>query len=127
MRGAIEDAELTLSDIDAVYASANGTVRGDRLEYRAIDELFGESAPPVVATKGCFGEYAAAGALQLVAAILAIDEQTLHASCGFEAGDDDMRIEVVRERRPAELRHILVNSVSAGGGIVCAVISREAA
>ena len=80
--------------------------------------------PPVVATKGYFGEYAAAGALQLVAALLAIDEQSLHASVGFERGDDAMRIEVVPERRAMPLRHVLVNSVSAGGGIVCAVVSR---
>jgi act minimal PKS chain-length factor (CLF/KS beta) len=127
MRCAIDDAELSLANIDAIYASANGTLRGDRVEWRAIESLFGDDAPPVVATKGCFGEYAAGGALQLVAALLAIDEQMLHASCGFEAGDDGMRIEIVRERRAAELRHVLVNSVSAGGGVVSAVVSREAA
>lgn len=127
MRGAMDDAGLTMRDIDAIYASANSTKRADRLEYRAIEELFGGAAPPVVATKGFFGEYAAGGALQLVAALLAMDEQTLHASCGFEEGDAGMRIDVVRERRPANLRNVLVNSVSAGGGIVCAVVSREAA
>ncbi|HEY2830133.1 MAG TPA: beta-ketoacyl synthase N-terminal-like domain-containing protein [Thermoanaerobaculia bacterium] len=127
MRGAIDDAELTMRDVDAIYASASSTRRADRVEYRAIEELFGEAAPPVVATKGYFGEYAAGGALQLVAALLAIDEQTLHASCGFEEGDAEMRIDVVRERRPAALRNVLVNSISAGGGIVSAVVSREAA
>jgi 3-oxoacyl-[acyl-carrier-protein] synthase II len=127
MRAAIDDAELTMHDIDAIYASANSTLRLDRIEYCAVEELFGEAAPPVVATKGYFGEYAAGGALQLVAALLAIDEQMLHASCGFEEGDAEMRIDVVRERRPAALRNVLVNSISAGGGIVSAVISREAA
>lgn len=127
MRDAIDDADLKMEDIDAIYASANSTRRADRVEYRAIQELFGDAAPPVVATKGFFGEYAAGGALQVVAALLAIDEQTLHASCGFEEGDPEMHIEVVREQRPAELRNVLVNSVSAGGGIVCAVVSREAA
>jgi 3-oxoacyl-[acyl-carrier-protein] synthase II len=127
MRGAIDDAELTMGDIDAIYASANSTRRADRAEYRAIEELFGDPAPPVVATKGYFGEYAAGGALQLVAALLALDEQALHASCGLEAGDVEMRIEVVRERRPAALRNVLVNGISAGGGIVSAVVSQEAA
>lgn len=127
MRAAIDDAALTMRDIDAIYASANSTRRADRLEYLAIQELFGDSTPPVVATKGYFGEYAAGGALQLAAALLAIDEQALHASCGYAEGDAEMRIEVVRERRTADLRNVLVNSISAGGGIVCAVISREAA
>ena len=127
MRAAIEDAEIAPADIDAIYASANSTRKVTRLESCAIEALFGDAAPPVVATKGYFGEYAAGGALQLVAALLAVADQTLHASCGFEAGDDAIRIEVVRECRPAALRHVLVNSLSAGGGIVCAVVSREAA
>ena len=55
---------------------------------------------------------------------MAIDEQSLHASAGFERGDDEMRIDVVRERRAGSLRNVIVNSVSAGGGIVCAVVSR---
>jgi hypothetical protein len=56
---------------------------------------------------------------------VAIDEQTLHASIGFESGD--FRFTPTRERRACTLRHVLVNSVSAGGGIVCGVLSREAA
>jgi 3-oxoacyl-[acyl-carrier-protein] synthase II len=127
MRAAIDDAELQPEDIDAVYASANSTRRADALEYRALQALFGERVPPVVATKGYFGEYAAGGGLQLASAFLAMRDQTLHASLGFESGDAEMRIDVTRETRPAALRHILVNSISAGGGIVCAVISREAA
>ena len=125
MRAAIDDAELAPADIDAIYASANATRKADALEAHAIDELFGQR--PVVATKGCFGEYAAGGALQLTAALLAIADQTLHGSCGFEAADEGARIDVVRATRPAALRHVLVNSLSAGGGIVCAVVSREAA
>jgi 3-oxoacyl-[acyl-carrier-protein] synthase II len=123
MRAAIDDAGLTIDDIDAIYASANSTIRADRLEYRAIQSLF-KKVPPVVATKGYFGEYAAGGALQIVAAALAIRDQQLHASIGFCEGDDEMQFTPTRERSSRELRHILVNSLSAGGGIVCAVLSK---
>lgn len=126
MRAAIDDAELTVSDIDAIYASANGTKRGDGLELRAIQQLFGDAVPPVVATKGYFGEYAAGGGFQLAAALLAMRDQKLHASYGFEEGDRELRFTPVREQRAAALQHILVNSLSAGGGVICAVISREA-
>jgi 3-oxoacyl-(acyl-carrier-protein) synthase len=126
MRAAIDDAELNVSDIDAIYASANGTKRGDGLELRAIQQLFGADVPPVVATKGYFGEYAAAGGFQLAAALLAMRDQKLHASSGFEEGDPELRFTPVRELRAAALQHILVNSLSAGGGVICAVISREA-
>ena len=127
MRGAIDDAELSLDAIDAIYASANSTIRADGLESRAIRSLF-RNVPPVVATKGYFGEYAAGGALQLIAALLALRDQTLHASAGFSESDPETGITPTRERsQQRELRHILVNSISAGGGIVSAVLSREAA
>ena len=121
MKGALEDAEIALEEVDAIYASANGSRRGDDLEERAIRALFGDRIPPIVATKGFFGEYAAGGALQLAAALIALDGQSLPPSAGFEEGD----LPVTRESKSAELRHLLVNSVSAGGGIVCAVVSRE--
>lgn len=122
MRAALDDAGMTADDVDAVYASANGSIRGDAVEQRALQALFGEGLPPIVATKGFFGEYAAGGALQLAAALLALDGQRLHASPGFESGD----LPVTRESRAAELRHVLVSSVSAGGGIVCCVLTRDA-
>ncbi|MEA2162011.1 MAG: 3-oxoacyl-[acyl-carrier-protein] synthase [Thermoanaerobaculia bacterium] len=126
MRAAIDDAALHVSDIDAIYASANGTKRGDRVEARAIEMVFGDAVPPVVATKGYFGEYAAGGGFQLAAALLAMRDQKLHASYGFSECDEEFHFAPTREARAADLKHILINSVSAGGGIVCAVLSREA-
>jgi len=125
MQAAIDDAGISISDVDAIYASANGTKRGDLLEAHAIQRLFGDDVPPVVATKAYFGEYAAGGGLQFAAALLAMRDQKLHASCGFAESDPEMRFTPVRESRPAKLRNILVNSISAGGGVVCAVISKE--
>ena len=123
MKAAIDDAELTPDVIDAVYASANGSRRGDALEERALRSLFGSRIPPVVATKGLFGEYAAGGALQLAASLIALDDQRVHASPGY-AGDG---LPVTTAAREVALRHVLVNTVSAGGGVVCAVVSRDAA
>lgn len=95
MNAALDDAGL--DRVDAVFASANGSRRGDELERRAITQRFGDTQ--IVKTKQIFGEYAAGGALQIVAALLALDE--------------------------GRYDHVLVNSLSAGGGIVCAVLSRE--
>lgn len=127
MRGAIDDAELATSDIDAIFASANSTRRVDAVEARAIAALFGDRIPEVAATKGFFGEYAGAGGVQLASALVSMRDQTLPASAGFEQGDDDLPFVPTRMARACALRHVLVNSVSAGGGIVSAVISREGA
>lgn len=95
MRAALDDAEV--GDIDAIYVSANGSRRGDEVERRAIAEMF--PGKTLVPTKHIFGEYAAGGALQIVAALVALDE--------------------------GRFDNVLVNSVSAGGGIVCAVLTKE--
>jgi 3-oxoacyl-[acyl-carrier-protein] synthase II len=124
MRQAVEDAGLSISDIDAVFASANGSVRGDRVEMIAIEELFGNETP-VTAVKGCFGEYAAAGALQLVAAVVSLGDQCLPRSVGFDEPESGCGLRVVSERTPAALHHVIVNAFSAGGGIVSAVLSRS--
>lgn len=127
MRAALEDAEIEPGDVSAVYASANGSRKADALEARAIARLFGDHVPPVVATKGLFGEYAGGGALQLAAAVIALHDQTLHASAGFEERDPGLSIAPTVSGEAATLRNVLVNSVSAGGGIVCAVLSKGAA
>jgi 3-oxoacyl-[acyl-carrier-protein] synthase II len=122
MQRAIDDAGLALGDIDAIWASANSSVRGDRLEAEALTFLFGQAIPPVVAVKGCFGEYAAAGALQFASAVLAIGEQAVPPSQGFELPDAPA-LPVTREYRQLALRHVLVNALSAGGGVVSLVLS----
>ena len=126
MRAALDDAGIAAGDVHAIYASANAGVRADRVEARAIRALFGAAPPPVVATKGIFGEYAGAGSLQLAAALLAVRDQILHQSVGFEEPDPELSLTANGQRQTADVSHVLVNSISAGGGIVCAVVSREA-
>jgi len=123
MRTAVEDADLDLAEIDAIFASANGSIRGDRLEYRAIQSLFGHNLPPVTAVKGYFGEYAAAGGLQLAAALLALREQFIPGTPGFESGEPEMHFRPVTHSESRPLRNVLVNSLSAGGGVVSCVLS----
>lgn len=125
MRRAVEDAELSTGQIDAVWASANGSRIADATESQAIQNVFGDAIPPVAATKGIFGEYAAAGALQIASAAVALRDQRVPQSVGFEQREDGMRFEPTPVSSSAKLEHILVNSTSAGGGIICAVLSRR--
>lgn len=128
MQAAVDDAGLTPADIDAVFASANGTKRLDAVEAQAIAQLFPSAADSdVVATKGYFGEHSAGNALQLAAAILAVHDQLLPASAGFEVRDEALPFAPTRSARARELRHVLVNAISAGGGIVTTVVSKEGA
>ncbi len=126
MRSALEDAGVEPGQVDAIYASANSSIRGDRLEARAIRRLFGSAIPPVVASKGYFGEYAAAGGLQLTAALLGIRDQQVPASVGFERSEPGCELPLTGELRSMPIRNLLLNSASAGGGLISAVISKAA-
>jgi len=124
MRRAIADAGIELTDIDAVFASANSSVQGDHLEANSLQSLFGSAIPPVVATKGYFGEYAGAGSHQLISAVIALKRQWVPRSVGFESGEGAVDNAIVRSARDLPLRHILLNSFSAGGGLMSVVLSR---
>jgi 3-oxoacyl-(acyl-carrier-protein) synthase len=126
MRQAVEDAGIVPGEVDGVVASANASLRGDRLEARALKSFFGDAIPPVVAPKSYFGEYAAGGALQIVAALLMLSGQELFATPGFEQGEPGLELPIVTSRREASLKHILVNALSAGGGVISTVLSRDA-
>jgi 3-oxoacyl-(acyl-carrier-protein) synthase len=119
MAAAIDDAGIQPSDVDAIYASANGTKRGDLLESRAIQRLFGDAVPPVVATKAYFGEYAAGGGFDLAAALLAMCDQKLHASFGFAERDPEMQFTPVTEARAANLLVQLVDFRAGRLEIIC--------
>lgn len=122
MRGAMDDAGLKSGEIDAIWASANGSIAGDRLEARAIREVFGQRIPPVVATKSSFGEYAAAGGLHFGSAVMAMDRQVLPGTPGYRASEEGLELPVNISPRPHSMRRILVNSLSAGGGIISAIL-----
>jgi len=125
MSDALLDAEIAIDDVDAVWASANGSLAGDRLEAIALRQLFRTAIPPVIATKSYFGEYAGAGALHLATAAIAMRRQWVPASLGFERAESGLELPVNKVGRPHPMRNILVNSLSAGGGIICAVISSQ--
>lgn len=109
VRGAIEDAGLTASQIDLVLPSKNGVLEMDRVEEEVLGAVFG-GAPRSVSVKDAIGEMAAAGGGQMVAACRAVAARDNPLSGGW---------------RP---RRVLVNSFGAGGNFLAAVVeSVEAA
>ena len=70
MKLAIADAGLDIGDVDVVYASANGTPQLDRVEGKALIELFGGRRTVVTSIKGALGECGASGVASCAAALL---------------------------------------------------------
>lgn len=78
MKDALEDARMDISEIDYVNTHGTSTPLGDPQEIKAIEQLFGEHAykMSVSSTKSMTGHLlGGAGAVESVAAILALEKQ----------------------------------------------------
>ncbi len=119
---ALEDVGLDADSIDAVSASANGSVAGDRNEAQGIAAVLG-GRRPVTAVKSMLGEaLGASGALQTVALLQAMASGVLPGVRGLERPDGSWLEEVARaENRKLEIDRGLVTSHGLDGN-ACALI-----
>jgi len=123
--GAIADAGLTPADIAHVNAHGTGTTMNDRIESRALVEVFGAAGPPVTSTKGVTGHtFATAGALEAVVALLSMRHGLIPpVALDFEA-DPEVSLDVVHgAARPWAPGPVLSNSFGLGGTNGCLVLA----
>ena len=87
----------------------------DAAEGKAISKLF--NGVPVSSTKSMMGHsLGAAGAVEAVFCLLALQHQFLPSNINFTASDDDFDLNIVaNEARPAVLQAVLSNSFGFGG------------
>ena len=115
MERAVQSARVSENKIDYINAHGTATLFNDAAEGKAINELF--NGVPVSSTKSMMGHsLGAAGAVEAVVCLLALQHQFLPANINFEAADDDLDLNIVaNESRPAFLRTVLSNSFGFGG------------
>jgi 3-oxoacyl-[acyl-carrier-protein] synthase II len=100
---AIEDAGLTIDDIDYVNAHGTATELNDRSETVAIKRVFGERAArvPVSSTKSVIGHLlGAAGLVEVVATVGALCRGILPPTVGYEQREEGMDLDYVPVARP---------------------------
>lgn len=92
MKEALDDAGLSLTDVDYINAHATSTPLGDVSELKAIKTLFGEHASKlnISATKSMTGHLlGAAGAIEAIACIMAVKEDIVPPTINTtELGED---------------------------------------
>jgi 3-oxoacyl-[acyl-carrier-protein] synthase II len=117
MELALEDAEITAADVSHINAHGTSTPLNDLAESVAVHHVFGEHAPPVTSIKGHLGHsLAAAGALEGVASVLTLVNQTIPPTAGTTEVDPAIGLDVViGAPRPAEVDVVLSNSFGFGG------------
>jgi 3-oxoacyl-[acyl-carrier-protein] synthase II len=93
MRNALADAGLTPAAVDYLNAHATSTPQGDLSESKAIARLFGEHLPrlSISATKSMTGHLlGAAGAIEAIACVLAIQDQVVPPTINTKALDPEV-------------------------------------
>jgi 3-oxoacyl-[acyl-carrier-protein] synthase II len=100
---ALRDAGLSPSQVAHINAHATSTPEGDPLEARAIEAALGAAAAGVVvsATKSMTGHLlGGAGAIESVAAILALRDRVAPPTVNLEDLDDEVNIDIATAPRP---------------------------
>jgi 3-oxoacyl-[acyl-carrier-protein] synthase II len=122
---ALEDAGLSPGQIDALLASASGSVASDRAEAAGVAKALGERAAelPVTAVKSVLGEgLGASGGWQAVAALGVLAHGVLPGIAGLEKVEDGFPLPgAAAASRPVAARRVLLTSLSTDGN-ACAVV-----
>src|SRR5947209_10690048 len=118
MRAALADAGAQSSDVGHVNAHGTSTPFNDRIEVAALREVFAGAPPPTTSTKSAIGHLlGAAGAVEAIAALGALQRGALAPTLNFRDPDPDREIGCIPDvpREAPALRAVLSNSVGFGG------------
>jgi len=128
---ALADARVNPEQVVHVNAHATSTPEGDPLEAQALLKALGSAAEGVIvsSTKSMTGHLlGGAGAIESVAAILALRDLVAPPTINLEELDDDVPVDVAREPRPLTKRRsepiaVLNNAFGFGGHNVSLVFT----
>ena len=113
MEQALAQAELKPKQVGYINAHGTATVLNDTAEGKAIIELFGEV--PVSSTKSMMGHsLGAAGAIEAVVSLLALQHQFLPPNINFREAELSLNI-VANQPRDAQFDCAVSNSFGFGG------------
>ncbi len=125
MDDAMADANVTPADIAAVNAHAASTRVGDKVEFDALQAVFGTKMPPVSANKSLIGH--AMGASSVIESIFSFQgmrDGILAPTINYQP-DPEIEIDcVANEKRKLDQEFVLKNSFGFGGCNSCAVFKR---
>ncbi len=131
MRMALEKAGMTPDQIQLVNAHGTSTPLGDKGETGAIKKCFGDHASKLMvhSTKSMVGHLlGAAGSVELIAGLMAIQEGVVHPTLNQFESDPDCDLDYVpNTARKAKVDAFLSNSFGFGGHNATLVVRRAGA
>ncbi|RJQ54497.1 MAG: beta-ketoacyl-[acyl-carrier-protein] synthase II [Actinobacteria bacterium] len=128
MKAALDQAGVAPDEVDYINAHGTSTKVGDIAETRAVKRLFGSRARevPVSSTKSMTGHLlAAAGAIELIACVLAMESGLMPPTINLDNPDPECDLDYIpHSARPGEVRAALSNSFGFGGHNATLVIRK---
>ncbi|MCM8794854.1 MAG: beta-ketoacyl-ACP synthase II [Candidatus Omnitrophica bacterium] len=128
MKMALDNSGLKPQDVSYINAHGTSTQLNDRIETKAIKDVFGEWAKkiPVSSTKSMTGHLlGAAGAIEFMACVLALRDQIIPPTINYKVPDPECDLDVVpNQARKAKLEVVVSNSFGFGGHNVCLAAKR---
>ena len=119
MQMALRKAGMGPADVDYINAHGTSTAMNDRCETTAIKAVFGDHAYriPVSSTKSMMGHLiGAAGAIEAIVCVLAIQNGTVPPTINLEHPDPDCDLDYVPNKpRQHRTRAAMSNSFGFGG------------
>jgi 3-oxoacyl-[acyl-carrier-protein] synthase II len=126
MRRALAEARVAPGDVDYINAHAPGTPVGDVLEANALAIVLGPATPevPVSSTKSMTGHLlTAAGAVEAIACIVALEHQALPPTINLDHPDPRCDLRHVPNHAQSRAVDVVVsNSFGFGGSNTCLVL-----
>ena len=134
MTRALQDAEMKPEDIDYINVHGTSTPVGDRSEALAIKDVFGEHAYElnISSTKSMTGHLlGAAGAVEALFSVKAVEEDIVPPTINHEEGDDDPEIDynlnfTFNKAQKRTVRAALSNTFGFGGHNACVIVKKFA-
>lgn len=125
MQKALNLANLEPSQIDYINAHGTATQNNDVSESVAIKRIFGEYVPDFSSTKAFTGHtLAAAGAIEAVFSILALQEQIVFPNLNFKTKIPETGLTPVVTLQHKTIEHVLSNSFGFGGNCSTLIFSK---
>lgn len=126
MINALTKANISCEKIDYVNAHGTGTGNNDLSESIALQTVFGDKMPPFSSTKGFTGHtLAAAGAIEAVYCVMAIQSQAILPNLNFSTPMAETgMIPETNFRSDVQVEYVLSNSFGFGGNCTCLIFSK---
>lgn len=126
MRDAIAAAGIDAGQVGWVNAHGTGTPLNDVVESNAMRLVFGDRVGqvPLISTKAMTGHcLGAAGAVEALATIIALNENIIPQTLNFRGRDPECDLEYCHEgKRQTDTRAVMSNSFAFGGNITSLVL-----